>query len=327
MTRLVLYFSVVLLQLPKLAAAQSVLINKLQLGPSVPNELLATRSVLLYTDYTAAELAEIQKGFVPTGIDAEVHLPELLVLAGKDITLAYVNYFNDREIRYLVICDKNAGQYRMTVTAFNKTLTLVDEGQPAWSLTSATLKELLGTAYRTAWASQRRQNFLINDVPETDVAIEAYPGNRAEAYALDLKVDALAVPLWKAESADTTLLHLMQEHYPFKFTLTQPVEDDKELRKKRFVFVLCVAHTRGSDLRELLGYTMTEGEAAYASTTYSNGAPVVKTLPAETPVYKFYVKHISSGNIYLGTRWDADTNWAQALKNYIANMKAELRIP
>lgn len=306
--------------------AQSNLVPKLQLNEAVPNELLATRSVLLYTQFTISEREEIQKSFVQTGIDTEVHLEEELVLAGKDITQSFVKYFNDREIRYLVIFDKLNKNYRVTITSFNKKRNLVDQGQPGWSLSQSSLKQLLETVFRSAWMTQKKQNFLINAVPESDVTISAYAGTRREAYSLDLKVDGLAVPLWIDATADTLLKNVMKEHYPFKYTLTQPVPDDAELRKKGFVFILCVAHARGSALKELLGYNMTKAESAYASTTYPNGTPQVKTLPAETTVYKFYVKHISSGNIFLGTKWDADTNWEQALKNYIKNMKAELRL-
>jgi hypothetical protein len=52
----------------------------------------------------------------------------------------------------------------------------------------------------------------------------------------------------------------------------------------------------------------------------------LKNIAANTVVYKFYVRHIDSGNIFLGTKWDADTTWQDALKNFIGGFKAELKI-
>jgi hypothetical protein len=35
-------------------------------------------------------------------------------------------------------------------------------------------------------------------------------------------------------------------------------------------------------------------------------------------VYKYYVKHINSGDIYLGEQWDGDDTWQDALFNHIS---------
>lgn len=51
-----------------------------------------------------------------------------------------------------------------------------------------------------------------------------------------------------------------------------------------------------------------------------------KKLPADEKVFKFYFKHIESGNVFLGTKWDADTTWDQALWNHLMAFKAELNL-
>jgi len=71
---------------------------------------------------------------------------------------------------------------------------------------------------------------------------------------------------------------------------------------------------------------MTKTESAYASVTWPNGSSQVKTIAADKPVYKFYFKHIESGNVFLGTRWDADETYMQGLKNHLMGFRAELRL-
>jgi hypothetical protein len=71
---------------------------------------------------------------------------------------------------------------------------------------------------------------------------------------------------------------------------------------------------------------MSKSESAIASITYPDGGDAqLKNIPSQTPVYKFYFKHIDSGNVFLGTKWDADITWEQALKNQYRAFKAELK--
>ena len=307
--------------------AQESPVSILQLTETVPAELLATRSVVLFDPlFKKSELEEIQKSFAQTGIDAVLYVEQDIVLAGKDITLAYTNYFTSREIKYLIFMDKPTHAYRLIVTAFNNKVSLVDTDQSAWSITNSSLREVLTVAYRNSWISQKKQNLLVNEIPETVAKVTAIVGKRAEFFAIDLKADELAVPLFNNPLLDTALAHVLKENYPFKYKLVAPVADDSELRKKGFILTLCLVHSRNVSAKKILGYDMSKSESAYATTTFSDDLPQVKTIPSETSVYKFYVKHIPSGNIFLGTKWDADTSIETALKNHIKGFKTELKI-
>jgi hypothetical protein len=92
------------------------------------------------------------------------------------------------------------------------------------------------------------------------------------------------------------------------------------------LYTLSFIHARGKAGKEILGYDMSKAESALASVTYPNGQLQLKTIPSQTPVYKFYFRHIDSGNVYLGTKWDADITWQDALNNHIRGLKAELKI-
>ena len=140
----------------------------------------------------------------------------------------------------------------------------------------------------------------------------------------DLKVDPLAVPKTGDEAIDKELEEIFKNNYPLKFKMTEPGIPEKELRKQGQLYVLGFIYARGSVTKELLGYDMTKSESALLSVTFQDGQQQLKNIPSNTPVFKFYFKHIDSGNVFLGTKWDADITWQQALLNHIRGMKARI---
>lgn len=301
------------------------LFSNLKTGSSLPEDLLSTRSVLAYDHViTDKELREIQKSFRQTGIDAVACFETDLLLAGRDVGVAYANYFIRRDIKYMVFMEKAENNYQIYVTEFNKRETFADSAQQAWTADDRILSELLKKVYR-ACGSLTNQNFLINDIPETDISIGIFSGRRSDFYALDLKVDMLAVRKFGDETMDKELEEIFSI-YPYKFKLTDPNTSERDLRKQGFLFVLYFVHARASVARVLLGYNTSAKETAYVSVTYPQGdEPQMKSIDAETPVYKFYFKHIESGNVFLGTKWDADTGWQQALKNQLTGFLTEVK--
>jgi len=49
----------------------------------------------------------------------------------------------------------------------------------------------------------------------------------------------------------------------------------------------------------------------------------VERIHAKAPIYKYYIKHIRTGEIYLGKQWDAAESWHEALNNYLNNLTAK----
>ena len=302
-------------------------IEQLNLQASLPEKLLSTRSAGFY-DYTltAKELNEVQLAFQRTGIDAIIHFEMDKLFANKDVTKAFADYLLKREINNLVFIEKNEQGYRITITQFSGKENVIEPKQAAWSISNRLLTEALKTLYTTAANQQKKQNLLINDAPETEAKIESIQGKRNEFFAADLKVDPLAVPKTGDETIDKELEEIFKNNYPLKFKMTEPGVPEKELRRQGQLYVLGFIHTRGSVAKELLGYDMTKSESALFSVTYPDGQQQLKNIPSNTPIFKFYFKHIDSGNVFLGTKWDADVTWQQALLNQIRGMKAELRI-
>ena len=302
-------------------------IEQLNLQGGLPEKLLSTRAAGFY-DYmlSASELEEVQLAFQKTGIDAIIYFELDKPFASKDVSKAFNDYLSKREIENLVFIEKNDDGYRITVTVFTGKEDIMAPGQVAWSTSNRLLTEALKTLGRAAASSQKKQNLLINDAPETDAVINPILGKRNEFYATDLTVDQLAIPMTGDETIDGELEQILKDNYPLKFKMTDAGIGEKELRRQGFLYVMGFVHTRGSVARELLGKKIKKTESAFLSVTYPDGQQQLKNIPSNTPVFKFYFKHIDSGNIFLGTKWDADISWQQALLNYIRGMRAELRL-
>jgi hypothetical protein len=302
-------------------------VEQLNLKGGLPEKLLSTRSVVFYTyTVTAKEIEDTQKAFQRMGVDAVIYFELDKLMASRDVTKTFAKYLEDRDVANVVFIEKGETDFRLSVTVFNKKETVIDKQQNAWSVNNKVLTEALKELYRTAANQQKKQNLLINDVAEMDLPINPISGRRNEFFASDLKVDPLSVPKTGDPEIDKQLEAIFVANYPLKFKLTEPGLTEKELRKQGSLYILCFMYVRDGVAKRLLGYDMSKSESALVSVTYPNGQQQLKNIPADTPVFKFYFKHIESGNVFLGNKWDADLTWQQALLNQIKGMKAELRI-
>jgi hypothetical protein len=301
-------------------------IDQLDLTGAMPEKLLSTRTAVFY-DYALSpkELKNLQDYFQRTGIDAVVYFELDMLVAGRDVTRAFADYMVRREVANLFFVEKNDADYRITCTLFNGKETVVDKSQKAWSIRNPIFLEMVKTVYRQA-STQPRNNLLINPEPETGLSVNPISGKRNEFYAIDAKVDPLAVPMTGDPVVDAELEKIFAENYSLKYKLTPAGTSEKDLRKQGLLYVICVVRTRDAVAKELLGYEVKGSETEFTSTTYPDALPLAKNIAANTSVYKFYFKHIDSQNTFLGTKWDADETWQQALLNQLRGMKAELRL-
>jgi hypothetical protein len=301
-------------------------LEQMNLQGGLPDKLLSTRTVVFY-DYTLTEkeIVDMQQSLQRTGVDAVAYFELDMLMAGKDVTRAFGDYLNKREVNNLFFVQKNADGFRIITTAYNGKETVVDKQQAAWSRSNSSLNEALKELYRAS-SSQKKLNLLINETPETGLKVNPILGNRNEFYAIDLKVDPLAVPKTGDEATDKELEEIFRMYYPLKYKMTEPGTPEKELRKQGSLYVVCFIRTRGMVAKDLLGYDTSKSESALVSVTYPDSQQQLKNIGSNTPVFKFYFKHIDSGNVFFGTKWDADLTWQQALINQIQGMKAELRL-
>ena len=307
------------------ATEKKVVLSKLNFVDAVPEGLLAKRAVVLYDEsLTKNELEETQKTFQQTGIDAVSYTITDRALAGPDPLRAFTTYLNSRAIGFLIFFEKEK-DYSLTFTAYNNTRDLVNTAAPAWKQSGRSLTDILTTIYRTAITNQKKQNFLINDYPETEIALKYFIGRRNESNTSDVVSFKVAVAKWGDEKADAELEQILKEHFPVKYELVDPKIEERELSSRGFRTVLRFVHTRGSVAKEILGYDLTQLANSLSTVYFVNGEADVKTIPASETIYKFYVKHIEYGNIFLGKGWDADITWQDALKNHLQAMRESLK--
>jgi hypothetical protein len=319
----------VLCLLPCLVKAQflsdEVLISRLKIG-ALPEGIMSKRSVVLHTStVTPKEIATIHEGLIRAGIDAVAYFESDRVLAGGDAEKAYTKYLTKREISFVVFIQKKSSGFSCYITAYNGKPDFVSDAQTGWSTSASTLSQLMNEIYRTALSNYQKKNLLINETAETELPVRVVEGARNETYAYDLKIDNLAVPKF-TDSVATRELSEIFKTYPLRYQLTDNTMSEKDLRTKGFLYVICVMHGRSGVVKDLLGYKVNQSESAFVSVTYPGTEIQLKNIPAETEVYKFYVRHIDSGNVFLSTKWDADTGWQQALLNFIKGMKAEMKL-
>ena len=302
------------------------LLSSLSVG-AIPEDLLASKTIALYQySFTPKELEQIQQNFERTGVDAVLYLPSDLPMSNRDVQKAFTDYVTKREIKYLLFLKKINGGYEFTFTPFNKSKTIVNAGQPCWKMTGPSINEVGLDIYRTALNSQKRINMLISPAPEYDLKLRFIRGTRGEYFAVDLKVDRLAIVKSGDEQQDRELEDIIKLNYPLEYKFFEPGTEDTEIRQKGFLYILCSMRTRGQAALQLLEYDMSKVGNTLASVCYTDGQVQVKTIPSTEPIFKYYFKQLENGNIFLGTKWDADTDWRQALLNQIKGLKTELRI-
>lgn len=302
------------------------LLSRLKAGTILPEKLLSSRSVVFYPPHMSMkELEQAQDYFQRSGIDAVLYMESDFLAAGRDPSVALAEYLNAREISHIIIFEKSEG-YSMYVASYNKLATLFETGQNAWYRKEKSLDILLQGLFRAANnAPIIRENMLINEFPELAMPLNIFKGRRADFFAIDLKVDPLAVPRFGDDAMDRELEEIMKM-YPYKYKLTEPGLSEAQIRKDGSYYVLRFVYLRDKAAQDLLGYAGTKSQSAIVSVTYPEDKPQLKNIPANNMVFKFYFKHIDSGNIFLGTKWDADLTWQQALINQIKAFKAELKI-
>ena len=285
---------------------------------SVPEEALYTKSVVFVdiisqTEGGSGEWRELanmlHNTFREVGIDAVAYYAWQDVNAGRDVARQLGKELSQREIKNVVFLTHNQSkqQYTLLIAPFDAENPFVNRKESAYHLSAnnpQTLSRQLIDAVRRSGLD--KQNYLVIDQPEFFVgAGNIVRGKRAEGFAQDLKLDKLAIP--RFETADDSVLTQMMEPYPYEYDLVDPQMPEDELRQQGYQFILLNLHTQPANIRKMLGYQ-----------DQSNDPSSSKL------VYKYYVKHIYTGDVYLGDTWDADPNWRTALINHLRSMKQDM---
>jgi hypothetical protein len=313
--------------LAQLTIEESELMARMTPKNTIPTELISTRSVVVYQNtYTPKELQEAHTFFQQTGIDAVAYFDVARLLAGHENRKAYAVNLLARGIKYLILFQKNEKGYRFIFCPFNGKQDFVENNSVVWQQDNASLNELLKTIYRFAVSNLKKTNFLINDLPETDLSVSVFKGRINQNFSPQVKTFKIAIPRFGDAAADAELEAYLKENFPVKYELVDPQADEVALSAKGFRTILRYVHTRGLLAQEILGFDMTQQARSLASAIVVNNEIQIKTILAEQTVYKFFFKNLEYGDLFLGTKWDADVTWQDALRNHVEALKLNQQI-
>ena len=300
--------------------------------------------------------------FKDAGIDAVAYYNFGDVEANSDAAQKLAQELTSRQVENIVILSrvklkvagKDTERFAILITEYNEEPSFISHGQTAYKQVAKDTDKLIKQFDRDIRKSgMTSQNHLIIDQPEFFTgAGNIIEGRRHEAFAQDLKLDKLAVPRFMEASipdkrpggnANKNLekeieksnklvkrnnlnLENIMKKYPYEYGLVDPTIEEDQLRQQGYQFILKRISTTGEHVKKMLGYEVKASEDDYVTIKQDGLKLTMRHIPAKAPVYKFYIKHIYTGDVYLGTPWDADEQWEDALTNYINNMRKDLNI-
>lgn len=267
--------------------------------------------------------------------------------SGSESNPAFTQYLVDRDIKNLLLMDyfpkSELDDYYVRLTAFNGTNSLVDIGQGSWQKKGDNLKELVTALGNDIIRKNLKQaNFLIADAPEFIEDVKVLDKRKFPVYTTDVRIEKLAVPYFDSifvkdpkkipanvlseinaynagiAQSNRELRQIMST-YPYKYELVKYSEESRYYFMNGFQFILVNLHSRGSVLKNMLDFERADNLTHLVTVT--NGAnPITTKIPYNMPVYKYYIRHSISGNVYVGDFWDTATTWQEALKIFINNV-------
>lgn len=299
--------------------------------------------------------------FKKTGIDPVAYFLMEDVLSSRDASIAFAEEMKAREVKYLIILSdifvkikgKISERFVLLITPFNGNPDLMDNGQAAWKDQNKKLEKVLDNIYKDASKQDiTRTNHLVTDTPEFYFDLPVIKGKRLESYISNLKNDKLAIARFevpvipdnrpgglinknvekeaetaiKQANANNAALERLAQEYPFEYGLVDYNSVEEKLWSQGYRYILYPIHTTGRSIRYQMNYEVDDDEEDYVTPKMSNGKIVLRNIPADAPVYKYYIKHLRNKDVYLGNKWDADERWEDAFKNHIDNLKVYFKL-
>jgi hypothetical protein len=317
----------------------------------------------LPTNITWKELSEeVHKTLRQAGIDAVAYYRVEDIFSGPEVKEAYKEDLQKRQINNLILLsyvksnnvNVSNGLFSILITKFDAEKGFLSHGQPAWQADDPDLNNLLISLYRKAGVvNAERKNHLILERPEFFSDVNILKGQRFETYSKDLKIDKLAVPRFqmlpepeqdisneinreiinsiseynlRVEELNAELENILADNYPYSYGLVEfEPGDENDLKNQGFQFIILPIYTKGITIKQFLDYNIDKSETDYISERRTeDGSLVLKTMPVEKPAYKYYVKHLITGDVFTGGKWDADETWQESLENYLRGIKAQI---
>jgi hypothetical protein len=355
-----LLFSPLFGQSQSVAAKVQLLNSYLNQTQEIPEDLLSTSTVVMVQSTPEALVtgdwkvmcSELHTYLAKLKIDAVVYFYIGDFYSGSESNPEYTQYLVGRGIKNLMLLDyypkSEQEDYNVRLTTFNGTSSLVDIGQGSWQRKGNNLKELITALGNDIIRKELKQgNFLIADAPEFIEDVKVLLKRKFPVYTTDVRIEKLAVPYFDSifvkdpKKVSATVLAEIDQYnagiarnnreleqimstYPYKYNLVKYSDDSRFYFMNGYQFILVNLHSRGSVLKNMLDFDRADNLTHLVTVT--NGInPITTKIPYEMPVYKYYIRHSISGNVYIGDFWDSATTWQEALRVFINNVAYNAR--
>ena len=285
------------------------------------------------------------QGFLQMGIDPVIYVFEQDMYANQRINDAYMKLITTRDISNLIIISKATGKYEMIITTgFNNQKAF--RSKEAWRADGPDVGPLLYKLGLIVKRSDlRTTNFLMLTEPEYIEDINFFKGSHLATYPGILRRLKLGVAIMDSVRIDkrlpenqkqalmtynqevkrfNTALKKAFEQYPYDWEMFS-FKDNEYALASGIQYVFQLVNTSGSGAKDFLNYPDHTKETQIISVTPGNipGDVRLKRLPVETVIYKPYIYQARTDDVYVGTEWDADTDWQSAIRNFFFTLKRQ----
>ena len=299
---------------------------------SFPKGILYTKSVVLISasENEWKKLAgELQPFLAAQGIDAIAYFSLEQILAGDAVQQSVAASLKRRGVKNLVTLSVSGNEpiYVMTIGEFTGDWNFYPMGSERWIREASDLSviyEEIKTHFKQG--NYKRENMLVLDQPEFFELGGVVEEKRVERYFSWLKTQKLAIPripdattdrnsigklsLQKDDSSQSKLTNEQLEEilkgYPFPWGFVDAQNlSEVEIARQGYTFILHSLKGPGKFVKSLL---------QYQDASQSDNEPIIK----------YYVKHLTNKNIYMGKTWDAQVVREDALASFVESVKKEL---
>lgn len=319
----------------------------------IPQNLLSSRTGIILrssneisrTEWTRV-CVEFHEAFLQMGIDPVFYIHEQDMYANQQIWKSYMSLLNTRDLGNLIILEKKSGRYEMSITSsFNVQGYFLRK--EAWTASGALIPELLfNLGLLIKKAEMPSTNFLVLTQPEFIEDINFFKGSRLPNWAGILRRQKLGVARLDSLRIDPKLpeenrkvlqdynrqvafynrqLKQAFESYPYEWEMFS-FKDNEYALASGIQYVFQMVRTTGSGAKDFLNYPDHTKETQIISVTPGAvpGTVRLKRLPVETVVYKPYIYQARTDDIYVGSEWDADIQWQEAVRNFFFTLQRQL---
>ncbi|MFC3879904.1 NTPase [Algoriphagus namhaensis] len=303
---------------------------------ALPESFFDGKAVVLVSVDPAAEPAltwrqvadSLHSSFVEAGADPVAYYELETIALSEDRQATYAKAFEQRQVKNILFITRSKAGYAVHMSPFSGDGKIIPTAA-LYGLESDNIDELR-SRLSAIGESVRTKNLLVIDVPEFGEVLDAAASvslKYLQEYPLNLEVFKTGVPISGSSATESlisyfrfdlfgkspedvlreqsaqkaTLESILESNYQYDYVWLTEAKTNQELIADRIQFVLSKVEGRESDMMASMGLEPTPGSERRV-------------------VVKYYIKLLVRDELYIGTTWDADSDWRKALENFLKNL-------